>query len=100
MEKKLVVDEGGNKRTEIAAEDIKQAITDITQWLKDNAASYYSTSLEGNKGNSEVDVTNVLKQFGAEGSDSLKIILQKYNGGFHFLETFKGLTLDEMAKVG
>jgi hypothetical protein len=30
MEKKLVVDEGGNKRTEISAEDIKQALTDIS----------------------------------------------------------------------
>jgi hypothetical protein len=56
--------------------------------------------LEGNKGSAEADVDNLLKQFGAEGSESLKITLQKYNGGFHYLETFKGLTLDEITKVG
>lgn len=33
MEKKLVVDEGGNKRTKISSEDIRQALTDISQWF-------------------------------------------------------------------
>lgn len=65
-----------------------------------NASSYYSSSLEGNKGNSDADVNDVLKQFGAESSISLKVTLQKFNGGFHFLETFKGLTLEEISKVG
>jgi hypothetical protein len=45
-------------------------------------------------------VINVLKEFGAEGSNSLKGVLTKFNGGFHFLETFKGMTLDDVKKTG
>lgn len=100
MEKKLVVDEGGNKRTEISADDIKQALTDISQWLSTNAQAYYSKNLEGNKGNSEEEVEKVLKNFGAENSQGLKIALQKFNGGFHYLDTYKGLTLTNIMSTG
>lgn len=48
--KKFVVDEGGNKRSVITADDTRQALNDITQWFKSNASSYYSANLEGNKG--------------------------------------------------
>lgn len=51
--KKFVVDEGGNKRHDITIDDIKQALTDITQWFKSNAPTYYTLTLEGNKGLTE-----------------------------------------------
>ena len=70
--KKFTVDEGGNKRQQITAEDIKQALNDTTQWFKTNAPTYYTMSLEGSKGSSDQSVDGVLKQFGAEGSFSLK----------------------------
>lgn len=100
MEKKLVVDEGGNKRTEISDDDIKQAITDISQWFMTNAKEYYASSLEENKGNKEEDVAFALKLFGAESSNSLKIALLKYNGGFQYLDSYVGITLEEIQKVG
>ena len=50
MEKKIVVDEGGNKRQEISQEDIKQALNDITEWFKSNGASHYKAHLEENTG--------------------------------------------------
>ena len=51
--KKFTVDEGGNKRQQITAEDIKQALNDTTQWFKTNAPTYYTMSLEGSKGSSD-----------------------------------------------
>jgi hypothetical protein len=51
--KKIKVDEGGNKRTEITPEDIKQTLNDIRQWFKSNAPTYYTLNIEGNKGLSE-----------------------------------------------
>lgn len=54
--KKFVVDEGGNKRTNVTIDDIKQAMNDIIQWFKTNAPTYYTMSLEGNKGPSDVEV--------------------------------------------
>jgi hypothetical protein len=50
------VDDGGNRRKEITLEDIKQAVNDIIQWFKTNAPTYYTMSLEGNKGQSEPDI--------------------------------------------
>ena len=93
--KKLVVDEGGNRRQTISAEDIKQALNDICEWFKNNATAYYKENLDGNTGSSEADVSGVLKEFGAAAGDcpSLRLALSKSNGGLHFLDTFKGLKL-------
>lgn len=74
-QKKFTVDEGGNKRQQITAEDIKQALNDVTQWFKTNAPTYYTMSLEGSRGSSDQEVENLLRQFGAESSASLKIFL-------------------------
>lgn len=63
--KKITVDEGGNKRQEITAEDIKQAINDVEQWFKTHAPAYYTNNLEGNRGLSELEVDNFLKAKGA-----------------------------------
>ena len=40
--KKFVVDEGGNKRMIISADDTKQTINDLTSWFKQNAPAYYT----------------------------------------------------------
>lgn len=80
--KKFVVDEGGNKRQAINSDDIKQALNDLTQWFKSNAAVYYTLSLEGNKGISDCEADSLLKQFGAEGSTALKTLLTTIDGGF------------------
>ena len=94
--KKFVVDEGGNKRQAISAEDIKQTLNDLVQWFKDNAPAYYHSHLEGSTGLSEGDAHTILKQFGAETSTALSLYLQKCNGGLHFLETFRGIKADEI----
>ena len=51
--KKFTVDEGGNRRQQITADDIKQALNDTTQWFKTNAPTYYTMSLEGSKVSSD-----------------------------------------------
>ena len=40
--KKFVVDEGGNKRMVISADDTKQTLNDLTSWYKHNAPTYYT----------------------------------------------------------
>jgi hypothetical protein len=39
-------------------------------------------SLEGSKGVSDQEVDHLLKQFGADGSTSLKVFLTRHNGNF------------------
>jgi len=47
--KKIVVDEGGNKRTEISLDDFISALHDIEQWYKTNAPAYYDKYLKDRK---------------------------------------------------
>jgi hypothetical protein len=42
---KFTVDEGGNKRSIISAEDIYQTLNDLKEWFKANAPKYYSEKL-------------------------------------------------------
>ena len=55
--KKFVVDEGGNKRQVISAEDIKQTLNDLTSWFQHNAPTYYTQKLEGAKGATEIEIS-------------------------------------------
>lgn len=66
--KKLVVDEGGNKRSAISEEDLKQALNDITEWFKANANAYYKTNMEENKGANQNDIEEAIKVFGGDPS--------------------------------
>ena len=43
---KFTVDEGGNKRSNISAEDISQTLNDLKEWFKVNAPKYYKEGLE------------------------------------------------------
>ena len=43
--KKFVVDEGGNKRGAISAEDTAQTLNDLKEWFKTNAPKYYKDNL-------------------------------------------------------
>jgi len=79
--KKFVVDEGGNKRMIISAEDTKQTINDLTSWFKQNAPAYYTQKLEGLKGASDHEIGTALSALGVS-DESLKILLSTVNGGF------------------
>ena len=43
---------------------------------------------------------SVLKEFGGEHNVTLREILIKYNGGLNLLDTFKTLSLSDLAKIG
>jgi hypothetical protein len=43
--KKFIVDEGGNKREVISAEDTAQTLNDLKEWFKTNAPKYYQDNL-------------------------------------------------------
>ena len=60
-QKKFTVDEGGNRRVDITADDIRQALNDIFEWFKTNATAYYSFALEGNKAPSDHEIDTLLK---------------------------------------
>lgn len=78
--KKFVVDDGGNRRTGITKDDIKQAVNDIVQWFKTNAPA---CSTEGKKGRAESDIVDFLSSVGAaEGSLGLLVLLGVCDGGF------------------
>lgn len=49
---KITVAATGNKRENISAEDIYQALNDITEHFKVNASGYYEAHLKSNRGNS------------------------------------------------
>jgi hypothetical protein len=80
-QKKFVVDEGGNKRQVISAEDIKQTLNDLISWFKTNAPTYYTQKLECVKGASEMEVNQLLTTLGTK-DESLKTLLMTVNGGF------------------
>ncbi len=80
-QKKFVVDEGGNKRQAISADDIKQTLNDLKSWYKTNAPTYYTQKLECAKGASELEVNQILSSLGIK-DESLKILLTIANGGF------------------
>lgn len=84
---KIQVAETGNKRHGVLSkEDVQQACNDIAEWFKTNAKSYFDANFT--KGGVEAS---------AEVADEhLKILLSKFNGGMHFLDTFRGLSLAEI----
>ena len=69
-------------------------------WLETNAASHYNEQMvpKANGATAE-QVTGVLTEFGAQASH-LAFSLQKYNGGLQYLDTFVGLTVDEINGLG
>mmetsp|Transcript_5311 Transcript_5311/g.4904 ORF Transcript_5311/g.4904 Transcript_5311/m.4904 type:complete len:124 (-) Transcript_5311:204-575(-) len=94
--KGIVVDEGGNKREVITSEDIRQALTDLSEWFKINASSYYSEALKNNSGVGSGELSPLMSKFGVEGSIGLVELYSKFNGGFHFRDTFKGISLSKV----
>jgi hypothetical protein len=75
MESKIQVAETGNKRSTLSNADVNQAILDISQWFKTNATEYYTQHMS-NGGASSEKVASI----GAP--DHLKILLEKFDGGF------------------
>ena len=97
---RIVVAEMGNKRTNITEQDTVQCIKDLAGWLETNAASHYTAQMVPKaNGAAAEQVTGVLTEFGAQASH-LAFSLQKYNGGLQYLDTFVGLTIDEINGLG
>ena len=96
---KIVVAESGNKRKTISAEDVEQCIKDIAGWYQTKAENYYTNKLKTCAGAPPEEVKAVLGEFSAADSH-LSVQLTKYNGGFQYLDTYVGLTLDEIRKHG
>jgi len=85
--KKIVVDHGGNKRTEVTTADLAQALLDIDQWFQTHGKAYYEKNMVS-KG-APADATAMLKMLDCESSVTLGLLLQKYpNGGLHLLDTY------------
>jgi len=47
--------------------------------------------MEGNKGSSSLEIKNLLTSYGASNSIGLNQLFSRFNGGFHFLDTFRGI---------
>ena len=90
---KIVVAETGNKRTDLSNEDVNQAITDIAQWFNTKQPKYFEANMKQGGAN-KADLAGL--------PEHLQLLLLKFNGGLHFLETFKGISISEIkeAKVG
>merc|ERR1711957_753146 len=86
---KITVAELGNKRMEITIEDVNQAVTDLGQWFENKNKSYFEANMK-NGGASDADI----KAVGAP--EQLAAVLKKFNGGMHFMDTFKGLSVAEI----
>ena len=96
---RIVVAESGNKRQTITAEDVEQCIKDIAGWYETKAQSYYSNKLQSCSGAPGEEVLAILAEFNAVDCH-LGVQLRKYNGGFQYLDTYVGLTVDEIRKHG
>jgi len=70
----------------ITAEDTKQTLNDLKQWLKTNAPTYFTQKLEESKGAQESDFKYIFTTLGlTEASASyipLKILYSLFDGGF------------------
>jgi hypothetical protein len=95
---KISVAEKGNKKAETSAEDVRQALNDITQYFITNAPTFYDSNLKENKGNSEQLVNATLQKFNAA-SSHIAISLEKYDGGLHYMDTYVGFKLAELTAV-
>lgn len=92
---------GGNKRKEISKEDLKQALSDIFFWFKENGAAYFGASLEKNGGNSEDAVKSFLSSTTEAENAALHALLEKCNGGLWLPNSMKLYSLgDIQAKSG
>lgn len=88
--------ETSNKRVNITAEDINQALNDIAEHFKTNAKCYYDKQLKENKGRAETEVKTVL---GELAGSWLALALQRFDGGMHYMDTFIGLKLKDICWI-
>lgn len=65
---------------------MQQACNDIAEWFKTNAKPYFDANLTKGGVDSGADVAD----------EHLKILLSEFDGGMHFLDTFRGLSLAEI----
>ena len=97
--KKIQVAEMGNKRKEISDEDVTQCIKDLASWFQSNGADHHSSKMApAANAASEAQVDEVLAVFGA--SPHLRLSLQKFNGGIHYMDTFIGLSVEQIRATG
>ena len=97
---RIVVAETGNKRTNITEQDTQSTIRDLASWFETNAAAHYTAQMVPKANGATADqVGAVLTEVGAQASH-LAISLQKYNGGLQYLDTFVGLSVDELNALG
>lgn len=75
QQRKFTVDEGGNRRHGISSDDLRQALTDLTQWFKANAPKYYTKHLENAKGAPDEGIDETLNKLNAGSYSPLRILL-------------------------
>jgi hypothetical protein len=91
---KLVPDVlGGNKRSGISKDDLAQALSDIRNWLKENAKEYYAECLESEKGQGEDAVKASLGSNGEEGNMAAVLLWTKFSKNLQLLDTYKTIDL-------
>lgn len=97
---RIVVAETGNKRTNISEQDVEQCVKDLAAWMETNAPSFYAAKLAPSQGAVDAaEVAGVLAEFSA-GVSMLGVSLTKFNGGMQYLDTFVGLSVQEISALG
>ena len=98
---RIVVAETGNRRTNISDEDLTQCIKDLASWFQTNAASHYEQTIAPRANAAAADqVGSVLAEFASAGTGHLALSLQKFNGGMQYLDTYVGISVDEINTIG
>lgn len=69
----------------------------MASWFQANAASYFEENLKDKAGFENAEA--VIAEFGVTGSH-LAIALKKFDGGLQFLDSFVGLSVAEIQKLG
>ena len=94
---RIVVAETGNRRRNISDQDVLQCIRDIAAWLQTNAEAHYTEKMADKENLSNADQVNaVLATFAAGVDPHLSLALQRFDGGMQYLDTYVGLSLEEI----
>ena len=99
---KFTVDEGGNKRSNISAEDIDQTLNDLNEWFKANAPKYHKERLEVARPASETEINKLASRdnFTSQNMIAVKSLYSRVNGGMQLQDTFQTLSTEEIAVTG
>ena len=96
---RIVVAETGNKRTGITEEDVTQCIKDLASWLQTNAAAHYNSAMAPRENGDANMISSVLTEFSAA-QTHLALSLHKFDGGMQYLDTYIGISIEEINSIG